>query len=364
MQRAVGAEHAQHLPAARRDDQRYVGVHGLALQDGGHAHHVQIAGVGARADAHLVHMDGAGLCHGFHVVGHVRQRHHRHQRRQINLHRLVIRRIRVGGQRDKVRLAALRLQEAARHLVRGEHGRRRAQLRAHVGNGCTFGDGQCLNARPRVLHHLAHAALDGEAAQQLQNHVLGGHASAEPPREAHAYHAGAAEIIRAAAHGHRHVQPARADGDHAQRAAGGGVAVAAKQRFARLADAFQLHLMADAVARLAQIDAVLAGDACDIAVVVRVFKAGLEGVVIDVGHAAFGFDAFYIHGLKLQIGHGPGGILRERLVDADSDFAARLELAGYQMGGKNLLGYVHAFGPPYTFPVFAARFRQAALCLV
>ena len=309
-------------------------------------------------------MDGPGLGHGFHVVGHVRQRHHRHQRRQINLHRLVIRRIRVGGQRDKVRLAALRLQEAARHLVRGEHGRRRAQLRAHVGNGRTFGDGQRLNARPRVLHHLAHAALDGEAAQQFQNHVLGGHASAEPPREAHAYHAGAAEIIRAAAHGHRHVQPARADGDHAQRAAGGGVAVAAKQRFARLADAFQLHLMADAVARLAQIDAVLAGDACDIAVVVRVFKAGLEGVVINVGHAAFGFDAFYIHGLKLQIGHGPGGILRERLVDADSDFAARLELARYQMGGKNLLGYVHAFGPPCTFPVFAARFRQAALCLV
>ena len=45
--------------------------------------------------------------------------------------------------------------------------------------------------------------------------------------------------------------------------------------------------MADAVARLAQIDAVLAGDACDIAVVVRVFKAGLEGVVIDVGPVSY-----------------------------------------------------------------------------
>ena len=142
------------------------------------------------------------------------------------------------------------------------------------------------------------------------------------------------------------------------------MAVAAQQRLAGLADALQLHLMADAVAGLAQIDAVLAGDGGDIAVVVRVFKAGLQGVVVDVGHAALGLDALDIHGLKLQVGHGPGGILRERLVDADGDLAPRLELARYQMAGKNLLRYVHAVGPPCFFPVFAARFRRGALCLV
>ena len=159
----------------------------------------------------------------FHVVGHVRQRHHRHQRRQINLHRLVIRRIRVGGQRDKVRLAALRLQEA-RASPRPEGNTdvvapSSAPMLAMVARS---GMDSVSTPGPVYSITLPTPPLTVRRRSSSRIHVLGGHTSAEPPREAHAYHAGAAEIIRAATHGHRHVQPARADGDHAQRAAGGG----------------------------------------------------------------------------------------------------------------------------------------------
>ena len=58
----------------------------------------------------------------------------------------------------------------------------------------------------------------------------------------------------------------------------------------------------------------------DKAVVVGVFKAGLQGVVVDIGHGPLGFDTRNAHGLKLQISHRAGGVLRQGLVDSQSDF--------------------------------------------
>ena len=57
----------------------------------------------------------------------------------------------------------------------------------------------------------------------------------------------------------RHIQAARADGQHADAAAGRGVAVRADQGLARHAEALQMHLMADAVAGTGKIHAVLFG---------------------------------------------------------------------------------------------------------
>ena len=74
----------------------------------------------------------------------------------------------------------------------------------------------------------------------------------------------------------------RAKGQHADAAAGGGVAVRADQGLARDAEALQMDLVADVVTRPGEVDAVLFGDGADKAVVVRIFKAGLKGVVIDV----------------------------------------------------------------------------------
>lgn len=48
--------------------------------------------------------------------------------------------------------------------------------------------------------------------------------------------------------------------------------------------------MADAVAGAGEVNAVLFGDGADKTVVVGVFKAGLKGIVVDIGDAFLGFD--------------------------------------------------------------------------
>ena len=61
--------------------------------------------------------------------------------------------------------------------------------------------------------------------------------------------------------------------------------------------------------------------------VVGIFKAGLQGVVIDIGYGQFRLDPRYSHSLKLQIGHGSRGILRKSLIYAESHLLSRLHLS-------------------------------------
>ena len=115
------------------------------------------------------------------------------------------------------------------------------------------------------------------------------------------------------------------------------MAVRTDEGLAGLAEALQMHLMADAVAGAGEIHAVLCGDGLQIAVVVAVLKAALEGVVIDVGDAHFRFHSGNTHGLEFQIGHGAGGVLRQGLVDAQRDLAAGGHVPGDQMGRNDFL---------------------------
>jgi len=60
----------------------------------------------------------------------------------------------------------------------------------------------------------------------------------------------------------------------------------------------------------------------EIAVVVRILKADLNGVVINIAYGQLGPDPGNVHGLELQVSHRAGGILREGLIDADAYFLA------------------------------------------
>jgi hypothetical protein len=53
--------------------------------------------------------------------------------------------------------------------------------------------------------------------------------------------------------------------------------------------------------------------------IVGVLEAGLQGVVIYVADRQICLHALHAHRLELEVGHRPGGILRERLGDADVD---------------------------------------------
>ena len=340
-QSAVARQHRQHLLRSGADDKAHVRVHSLALQNPGDAHHVGIGRVRAGTDKHLIDLNRAALLDGFHDVRHMGLRDERLKRGQINVEDFVIRRIRICGQRHEVLLALLRFEERMGHFIRREDGGRCAEFRAHVRNRRALRDTQRFHAVADVLHHLADTALDGQPAQDFQNNVLRRNAVGQLAMQAHADDTRARQIIRAAAHRDRNVQSARADGKHPNAATRGRMAVRAEQRVARHAEALQLYLMADTVAGLRAVNAMLFRHRLDVIVVIRIFKASLQRVMVNVRHGLLCLDALDAHRLELQVRHRAGGILRQRLVNADGDFRTGNQFTAEQVRGQDFLGQIH-----------------------
>ena len=95
------------------------------------------------------------------------------------------------------------------------------------------------------------------------------------------------------------------------------MAVRTEQSFARHAEAFQMHLMADTVAGRRKTHALGGSHALQIKVVVAVFGTALEHIVVNVRNRKFGFDLIGFHRFQFQISHRSGGILSQSLVDLD-----------------------------------------------
>jgi len=60
--------------------------------------------------------------------------------------------------------------------------------------------------------------------------------------------------------------------------------------------------------------------------------------VINITDGQFGTDLVDTHGLKLQVGHGSGGVLGKRLIDAQRNLGTRDEISFHQMGAENFVG--------------------------
>ena len=78
-----------------------------------------------------------------------------------------------------------------------------------------------------------------------------------------------------------------------------------------------MHLMTDAVAGTREINTVFGGHRLQETVVVGIFKAGLQHIVVNVADRDIGAHARDADGLELEVGHCPRRILRQRLVYAD-----------------------------------------------
>ncbi len=221
----------------------------------------------------------------------------------------------------------MRFKEFKRRFIARENRGGSAKLRAHIRDSRAFGNGKRLHALTRVLHNLAHAALNGQAAEDFKYNVLGGHPVVELAREIYLDYLRHRYVISTAAHCYRDIKTARAHCQHTDTAARGCMTVRTDQRFAGLSETLQMNLMADTVAGAREPDTVLFCHRTDKTVVVRVFEAALQGVVIDVCNRALRFNAVYAHCLKLQICHGSRCVLREGLVDTKSYFRALCHLA-------------------------------------
>ena len=358
-ERAAVGEHGQYLLRSRRDGQAHARGDGLAAQQRRDLEHIEQGRIRARADADLIDLRARERRHGHDIVRAVRAGDHGLERVEVDVDDAVIVRVRVALQRGEVRRAPLGGEKCARHGVRREDRRRRAELRAHVRDRRALGHGQRRDARTAPLDDRADAALDRQDAQQLEADVLGGDERAQRAGEVDLEHFRHGDVVRAAAHGDRDVHAARAEGQHTDAAAGGRVAVRADERLAGLAEALEVHLMADAVAGAREPDAMLCGHGLQVAVVVRVFKAGLQRVVVDVGHAQLGLYARDAHRLELEIGHRAGRVLRERLVNAQGDLAAGGHVAVQQMCTDDFLCQCLTHGDPS----FRSCFFLRGLCV-
>ena len=312
---------------------------------------VEEARVDRRAHAHLGQLGAGDLLHRHDVVGVVGLGDQRPQLGQIDLHPLVVGGPVVGRQVLPVALALLDAQPLARVLVGREHGRCGSQLGDHVGDRPALGDRQVGGAGAGELEHLVLAPRNAEAAQQLEDDVLGLHPRpSQRVLQVHLDHSRAGDLEGVAGHRHRHVQAAGADRDHPQRARRGRVRVGPHHDLTWLGEALQRHVVRDPVARARVVDPVLARDRLQHAVVVGVLEVQLDHVVVDVLHRPVHPNPRDAELLELHAGHRAGGVLEQGLVDAQGDRLARRQLALHQVLGQDLAGGVLGH-LPITLPV-------------
>jgi len=142
------------------------------------------------------------------------------------------------------------------------------------------------------------------------------------------------------------LKAAGADGDLADAAAGGGVAVGAEKGGARFSEALEMHLVADPVAGAGVHRAELRGHGLQIKVIVAVFEADLLCVVVDIRHRQVGSKLADAEGFKLQKRHGAGRVVHEGLIDPDGDFFTRSVVAFPEVRLKHFFNDV----PAHDFP--------------
>lgn len=111
--------------------------------------------------------------------------------------------------------------------------------------------------------------------QNFKADVFGGDVWLQAAGQFNLIHFGHGDVISTTAHGDSHIQAAGTHGQHAQTAAGGGMGVGTDQSLAGFAEAFQVYLMANAVARSGEPHAEFFGRGLDKPMVVGVFKATL-----------------------------------------------------------------------------------------
>src|SRR6266536_2288692 len=228
----------------------------------------------------------------------------------------------VGAQLDPLVLAALAAQEAAGLPVGREDRGRPAELGDHVADRRPPGHRQVRGARTGELEDAVEPALDRVLADEPQDQVLGGDPGRQLTVEVHADHDRGGHPERLAGHGERDLQPARADGDRPARTRGGRVRVGAEQGGARPREALGVDLVADAVARPREPDAVLGGERLQEQVVVGVAMVELQHVVVDVLHREVDLHLLKPECLELHAGHRAGRVLQQRLVDPERDLLA------------------------------------------
>ena len=189
----------------------------------------------------------------------------------------------------------------------------------------------------RVLEDPADVALGAVLLEDLENHVLGADALFELALEDDRTNLRRRDVERAARHRDGDVNATGADGDLTDATARRRVGVGTDEGRARLAEALEMELVADAVAALGVDDAVLFGDRLEEVVVVGVLETDLDRVVVDVGDRDVGLHVRNVHRLELKIGHRARRVLRQGLINVNAQLRILRGIAFDEVSGEDLL---------------------------
>ena len=203
---------------------------------------------------------------------------------EVDLDLLVVNSILISLDLGPCVFPVLSLEESSCYLVRGEDGSRCAELGAHVCDGCTLRNRQCLNAVACILDDLAYTALNGHDAENFEDDVLCSCPVAELVLKGYTDHPRHCNVVRTAAHCYCYVKSACSDSEHADTAACRSMGVRTEKCLSRDTETLNMNLVANAVTGTAESDAVLCSYCLDVLVVVSVLKACLKHVVIDISN--------------------------------------------------------------------------------
>ena len=105
------------------------------------------------------------------------------------------------------------------------------------------------------------------------------------------------------------------------------MAVRADERLAGRREPLAVDIVANAVAGPGEPRAVFRGDGLQKPVIIGVLEVDLKNVVVDVDDRCLDLDAVDFEELELHHGHRPGGVLGQRLIDAEGDLGTGYEVA-------------------------------------
>lgn len=319
---AIGCHLLQDGAGPWGDNEAHVFSNLLTLEDRGAACQIQVGGVGAATDGHLVDLHAGKAFNGHNLVWAVWASSHWFEGTKIYVDGLKVLSIVVCSEWEPLVTAAHGIHVNLGVVITREDGAGSTQFSAHVGDGSTFWHAQRCNAVAGVFIYLVHAALYGFLLEHIKDDVLGTHACTELAGEAHFNHIRHGDVVTTPCHCSGNVNTAGTDCEHAQATAGRGVGVGTDEGFARDPEVFEVDLVANPVARTRIGETEVFSGTLDEQVVVKVFRTALQHVVVDVRHRAFGFYTVDAHCFQFEIRHGPGGVLGQSLVNTNTDFIA------------------------------------------
>ena len=213
----------------------YIPVHLAALQDGCGSSHILHPAVGTGADDHLVDLDGLhglDLINGLSVARKMGEGHGGAHFPKIDLHYLVIDRVRICLI-DLIFLLCMFLQVGFHLLVHRENAVLRPGLDGHVGHGEPVVHGQVPDAVPGKLHGFIEGSVHPDPADDVDDNVLTAYIGSRFPGKHELDRAWHLEPQLACSHAGGDVCSPHSCGECPQRPVGTGVGVRADDALSR-----------------------------------------------------------------------------------------------------------------------------------